>query len=189
MLKQLSAISLLALMVGITPAQAQPSGEAPRWLRFAAISPDGEAISFTHRGQIFVVPADGGLAVPVSNQRAYSHHAVWSSDSEKLAFASDLSGDDDVYVTDFSGALKRLTFSSAAELPSSFSPDGQEVLFEALRLGDADVIISMRLRTFGASRLTMTRKMLRLYKRCTPSLLRVSMVVGAAGAVKCRCST
>ena len=148
MLKQLSAISLLALMVGITSAQAQPSGEAPRWLRFAAISPDGEAISFTHRGQIFVVPADGGLAVPVSNQRAYSHHAVWSADSEKLAFASDLSGDDDVYVTDFSGALKRLTFSSAPELPSSFSPDGQEVLFEALRLGDAESSIQGALSGF-----------------------------------------
>lgn len=138
MIRQLGAISLLALMVGITSVQAQPSGETPRWLRFAAISPDGETISFTHRGQIFVVPADGGLAVPISSQSGYSHHPVWSSDSEKLAFASDIGGDDDVYVTDFSGTLQRLTFSSAAEWPSSFSPDGHQVLFEALRLGDAE---------------------------------------------------
>ena len=138
MLKQLSTISLLALMIGMGSAQAQPSGEAPRWLRFAAISPDGETISFTHRSQIFVVPAEGGLAVPVSSQLAYSHHPVWSADSERLAFASDIGGDDDVYVTDFSGALERLTFSSAAEVPASFSPDGQQVLFEALRLGDAE---------------------------------------------------
>lgn len=144
----MSAISLLALLIAITPAQAQPSGEAPRWLRDAAISPDGENISFTHRGQIFVVPADGGLAVPISNQRAFSHNPVWSADSEKLAFASDLSGDDDVYVTDFSGTLERLTFSSADELPVSFSPDGQQVLIEALRLGDAERSVQGALSNF-----------------------------------------
>lgn len=138
MLKRLSAVSLLALVVGITSAQAQPTGEAPRWLRFATISPDGETISFTHRGQIFVVPAEGGLAVPISSQLAYSHHPVWSADSERLAFASNIGGDDDVYVTDFSGTLERMTFSSANEMPTSFSPDGHKVLFEALRLGDAE---------------------------------------------------
>ncbi|MHA6732337.1 S41 family peptidase [Devosia sp. A369] len=138
MLKRVGAASLLALMAGIMPALAEPTGEAPRWLRFATISPDGETVSFTHRGQIFVVPADGGLAVPISSQLAYSHHPVWSADSERLAFASDIGGDDDVYVTDFSGTLERLTFSSAAEMPTSFSPDGQSVLFEALRLGDAE---------------------------------------------------
>jgi tricorn protease len=138
MLKRVGAASLLALMAGIMPALAEPTGEAPRWLRFATISPDGETVSFTHRGQIFVVPADGGLAVPISSQLAYSHHPVWSADSERLAFASDIGGDDDVYVTDFSGTLERLTFSSAAEMPISFSPDGRSVLFEALRLGDAE---------------------------------------------------
>src|SRR5690606_7626244 len=137
-LKRVGAASLLALMAGIMPALAEPTGEAPRWLRFATISPDGETVSFTHRGQIFVVPADGGLAVPISSQLAYSHHPVWSADSERLAFASDIGGDDDVYVTDFSGTLERLTFSSAAEMPISFSPDGRSVLFEALRLGDAE---------------------------------------------------
>lgn len=138
MLRRMGAISLLALMAAASPVLAQPSGEAPRWLRFATISPDGEAISFTHRGQIFVVPADGGLAVPISTQTAYSHHPVWSADSEQLAFASDISGDDDVYVTDFSGSLRRMTFSSASEMPTGFSPDGKSVLYEALRLGDAE---------------------------------------------------
>lgn len=138
MFRGLGAVSVAALMIGMSPAAAEPGGEAPRWLRFANISPDGETISFTHRGQIFVVPADGGLAVPISSERAYSHHPVWSADSEKLAFASDSSGDDDVYVTDFSGTLQRLTFSSAVETPTSISADGKSVLFEAVRLGDAE---------------------------------------------------
>src|SRR5690606_24233879 len=68
----------------------------------------------------------------------YSHGAVWSADSEKLAFASDLNGDDDVYVTDFSGTLERLTWSAASEVPTSFSPDGKKILYTADRLGDAE---------------------------------------------------
>jgi tricorn protease len=123
------------------PAYAEPSGEAPRWLRFASIAPDGETIAFTHRGQIFVVPSDGGLAVPISSQKAYSHNPVWSSDSEQLAFASDIAGNDDVYITDFSGDLKRLTFSSADELPASFAPDNASVLYEANRLGDGEASV------------------------------------------------
>lgn len=138
MFKNFARLSALALLAAITPAYAQPSGEIPRWLRYASISPDGETISFTHRGQIFVVPAEGGLAVPISTQTAYSHHPVWSADSERLAFASDISGDDDVYVTDFSGSLRRMTFSSEQEMPTGFTPDGQSLLYEARRLGDAE---------------------------------------------------
>ncbi|MFD2649121.1 S41 family peptidase [Devosia albogilva] len=138
MLRSIAAVSVCTLLIAAGPALAQPTGEEPRWLRFARISPDGEAISFTHRGQVFVVAAEGGVAIPISSQQAYSHHAVWSPDSERLAFASDIGGDDDVYVSDFSGTLQRMTWSSASEVPTSFSADGQSVLYEALRLGDAE---------------------------------------------------
>ncbi|MBF0680456.1 MAG: PD40 domain-containing protein [Devosia sp.] len=138
------AASVTALMLAMTPALAQdetgPSsmGEKPIWVRYPAIAPDGETLSFTYRGRIFVVDAEGGLAVPLTANGTYSYGAIWSADSEKLAFASDLNGDDDVYVTDFSGTLERLTWSSTNEVPTSFSPDGQSLLYTALRLGDAE---------------------------------------------------
>ncbi|WEJ33198.1 S41 family peptidase [Devosia sp. SD17-2] len=138
------AASVTALMLAMTPALAQdetgPSsmGERSIWVRYPAIAPDGETLSFTYRGRIFVVDAAGGLAVPLTANGTYSHGAVWSADSEKLAFASDLNGDDDVYVTDFSGTLERLTWSAASEVPTSFSPDGKKILYTADRLGDAE---------------------------------------------------
>ena len=138
MLKHLGAVSLLALMAAATPALAQPTGEAPRWLRSSAISPDGETISFTYRGQIFVVPSDGGLAVPITASGSFSHAAVWSPDSEQLAFASNLNGSDDIYLTDFSGSLQRMSWSARSEVPTSFSADGREILFHSLGLGDAE---------------------------------------------------
>lgn len=55
-----------------------------------------------------------------------------------MAFASNISGDNDVYVSDFSGTLQRMTWSSTSEVPTSFLTDGEAVLFEALRLGYAE---------------------------------------------------
>lgn len=119
-------------------AGAAFAADTPQWIRFAAIAPDGEAIAFTYRGQIYLVDAEGGLGVPVTSQGYYSYGAVWSPDSEELAFASDINGDDDVYVTKFdAGTLKRLTWSSVPEVPSSFTPDGKAVLYNMVRLGDA----------------------------------------------------
>lgn len=144
MMKRYAAISALALMATLGPSAAQDAaksadvGEASAWVRFPAIAPDGETLSFTYRGRIFIVDATGGLAVPLTANGIYSHRATWSPDSERLAFASDLNGDDDVYVTDFSGTLERMTWSSASEVPNSFSPDGKSILYSARRLGDAE---------------------------------------------------
>ena len=138
MLMRLSAISLLALMVAITPAVAQPQGEQPRWIRDPVISPDGETVSFSYRGQVFVVGTEGGLAVPITALGSYSYGAVWSPDSERLAFASNLAGSDDIYLADFSGTLERLSWSTLQEVPTSFTPDGKAVLYTSLGLGDAE---------------------------------------------------
>lgn len=141
-----TTISIMALMVALAPAAAQAQdtsasiamGESPIWVRYPAIAPDGETLSFTYRGRIYVVDAEGGLAVPLTANGTYSHGAIWSPDSERLAFASDLNGDDDVYMTDFTGTLQRMTWSSADEVPTSFGADGQSILYTAFRLGDAE---------------------------------------------------
>ncbi|MGQ5720497.1 S41 family peptidase [Pseudochrobactrum asaccharolyticum] len=123
--------------VAVSKAIADFTGEPARWIQNPALSPDGTLIAFTHRGQIFLTDNDGGLSVAVSPADAYSHSVVWAPDSKRLAFASDVNGDDDVYLADFSGKLQRMTYSSAKEIPTSFSPDGKTVLFTAVRLGDA----------------------------------------------------
>jgi tricorn protease len=132
------------MLVAMAPIQAEEHdsslgrGEEPRWIRHPAIAPDGETLSFTHRGQVFLVDAEGGLAVPLTAQGSYSHDAVWAPDSERLAFASDISGTDSIYISDFSGTLQRSSWSSTGDTPTSFSPDGKSVLYTSLGLGDAE---------------------------------------------------
>ena len=36
----------------------------PLWMRYPAISPNGETIAFTYKGDIYTVPANGGKALP-----------------------------------------------------------------------------------------------------------------------------
>ncbi len=123
----------------IPPASsAQPAPGAPVWLRNPAISPDGQTIAFTWKGDIYRVPATGGAAVPLTTHEAHDTRPVWSRDGRTLAFASERHGNFDVFVMPATGGpARRLTFHSAAEIPFSFTPDDKSVLFGAARLDPA----------------------------------------------------
>jgi len=103
-----------------------------KWIRYAAISPDGQHIAFSYMGDIYVVDAEGGHARPITINPAYDFKPIWSNSGGHLAFASDRHGNFDVFVVDVAGGTpKRLTHHSAGQLPNSFSPDDQHVLFSA----------------------------------------------------------
>ncbi len=108
--------------------------ENPLWLRYPAISPDGQTILFNYKGDIYKVPSTGGMAVPITLSDSYEYNAVWSHDGKNIAFASDRYGNFDVFTMPASGGeAKRLTFHSNAEIPSSFTPDDQAIVFSAAR--------------------------------------------------------
>lgn len=106
----------------------------PLWLRYPAISPDGQTILFNYKGDIFKVPATGGTAVPLTMSDSYEYSAVWSNNGEKIAFASDRYGNFDVFVMNADGGeAERLTYHSNNEKPSAFTIDNMSVIFSALR--------------------------------------------------------
>ena len=62
-------ICMLAfLVVGLSSllAPAAPAQDAPLWLRYTAISPDGTTILFTYKGDVYSVLAAGGTATPLT---------------------------------------------------------------------------------------------------------------------------
>ncbi|TFH39638.1 MAG: peptidase S41 [Bacteroidia bacterium] len=119
---------MLALSV---PSIAQ---ENPLWLRYPAISPDGQTILFNYKGDIFKVPSTGGKAIPLTLSDSYEYSAVWSNDGSKIAFASDRYGNFDLFVMPVDGGeAQRLTFHSGNEQPSSFTIDDKNIIFSAVR--------------------------------------------------------
>ncbi len=107
----------------------------PKWIRYASISPDGQNIVFTYKGDLFRVSSEGGDATQLTFHKAHDYNAVWSHDGQQLAFASDRHGNFDVYVMDaLGGSAKRLTYHSTDEIPSTFSPDNNSVYFTGHRM-------------------------------------------------------
>jgi len=132
---RLPALLLLCLAAPVL------AGEA-RWLRYPAISPDGSRIAFSYRGDLWVVPADGGEARSLTRHVAYDHRPVWSPDGAWIAFASDRHGNFDVFLKSAAGGeARRLTHYSMHDVPACFTPDGTRVLFSSSRLDDPEAAI------------------------------------------------
>lgn len=135
---RLGAVVLLAVCLAAAGAAfpAAPTADpAPLWLRHPALSPDGQTVAFDFRGDLYTVPAAGGLATPVTLHDAHDMTPIWSPDGKWLAFASDRYGNWDIFLVPAAGGqVSRLTFHSGADVPCSFTPDGKYVLFTATRL-------------------------------------------------------
>ena len=118
------------LLIGMASGQNNP-----QWMRYPAISPDGNQIVFTYKGDLFLVSSKGGEARQITFHEAHDYKAVWSRDGKQLAFASDRYGNFDVFVMDaLGGPATRLTYHSNDEVPYDFSSDDQKVIFGTSRM-------------------------------------------------------
>jgi Tol biopolymer transport system component/C-terminal processing protease CtpA/Prc len=105
------------------------------WFLHSSISPDGDTIAFSYKGDIYTVSAKGGTARALTLHHDWDGHPVWSRDGKQIAFASDRSGNLDVYVMPATGGkAKRLTYHSSSDIPQDFSRNGKEVLFVSARM-------------------------------------------------------
>jgi tricorn protease len=109
--------------------------ENPLWMRYPALSPDGQSIVFSYQGDLYRVPSAGGVATPLTLHEGHDYMPVWSRDGQQIAFASDRYGNFDVFVMPAAGGkATRLTYHSGADVPSDFAPDGQSVIFLGNRI-------------------------------------------------------
>ncbi|QHL85933.1 peptidase S41 [Nibribacter ruber] len=133
MLKKLLCSALLAGSSVAAMAQGSPS-----WLRYPSISPDGQTIVFTYKGDLYKVAASGGTAMPLTQHEAHDFMPVWSHDGMSIVFASDRFGNFDVFKMAINGGeAQRLTFHSSNEYPYDFSPDDKTVYFGSTRMDAA----------------------------------------------------
>ena len=133
-MKKLFFLSLVLVALAI-PVCAK----APLWMRYPAISPDGDAVVFSYKGDLFRVSTEGGVAVPLTLSDDHEFMPVWSPDGKTIAFASDRMGNYDIYIMPAEGGTaRRITVHSSDDVPSDFTPDGSAVLFTASRVDAPD---------------------------------------------------
>ena len=96
-----------------------------------ALSPKGERAVFTARGDIFTVPIEKGPTRNLTHSSgAHDKRATWSPDGEKIAFISDITGEEQVYLIDQDGTgeSERLTDDFSAMLYTPlWAPDGKRL--------------------------------------------------------------
>jgi tricorn protease len=109
------------------------------------ISPDGNRALFGARGDVFTVPAKYGNTRNITNTSGIQERASkWSPDGKWIAYISDVSGEDEIFIIpqDGSGPAKQLTRGADTyKFSLIWSPDSRKILWsdKKLRLQYVDV--------------------------------------------------
>ncbi|MHB8055316.1 MAG: S41 family peptidase, partial [Candidatus Aminicenantales bacterium] len=95
------------------------------------ISPDGKRALFGARGEIFTVPAKYGNTRDLTNTPGvHERNSKWSPDGKWIAYISDASGEDEIYLRpqDGTGKPEQLTFAADTyKYGFLWSPDGKKI--------------------------------------------------------------
>jgi Tol biopolymer transport system component len=94
------------------------------------VSPDGQTIIFDLLGDLYTLPIGGGEAKRIIGGMSFESQPKFSPDGKKIAFISDRSGAENVWIADPDGSNpKPITKGRNLEYVSpSWTPDGQYIL-------------------------------------------------------------
>ena len=99
-----------------------------------AWSPDGRWIAFSMRGDIWKVPAEGGVAIALTSGPHYHFEPAWSPDGRRLALSMDVAGNLEIGIIDANGgAVERASSHPAVDLQPAWGRDGNTIYFASAR--------------------------------------------------------
>lgn len=121
---------LIVVLTVLLPSVAL--AEARAYFTEPSLSPDRKEIAFVSGGDIWTVPATGGVASLLISHPANEARPLYSPDGRQLAFISSRTGNGDIYLlTLASGDLKRLTFDDGLDQLDGWSRDGRWLYFSS----------------------------------------------------------
>ena len=107
-----AGLSLVFALIAAVATAADDS-EA-RLLRFPAVH--GNQLVFTYAGDLYTVPANGGVARRLTSHVGFEMFPRFSPDGKKLAFTAQYDGNTEVYLMAAEGGMpKRLTYTATLE--------------------------------------------------------------------------
>ena len=125
-------LSLLVVFGFATVIFGQPNPEPRPYFTEPSLSPDRKEIAFVSGGDIWTVPASGGVAALLVSHSANEARPLYSPDGRQLAFISSRTGNGDIYLlTLATGELKRLTFDDGLDQLDGWSRDGRWIYFSS----------------------------------------------------------
>lgn len=119
--------------------------DAAAFINTLSLSPDGKRIAFGARGDVWSVPARTGITRNITGTSGvHERNVAWSPDGAYIAFVSDKTGEDEIYIQkqDGSSPAEQLTDKADTyKYDLSWSPDGKKILWadKLLRLQFVDI--------------------------------------------------
>ncbi len=109
-----------------------------------AAAPDGDHVAVDQRGEIVIVPTDPemGEMTRVTSSAWRDRYASYSPDGAHIAYVSDQSGEEEIWLYTLADASHRQLSNHASQKDGNYvwSPDGSKIAFEASnRLFEIDV--------------------------------------------------
>jgi len=124
------ALSIFVPNDGVAMRPARVSAE--KNVEDFGLSPKGERAVFVARGDVFTAPVEKGPTRNLTNTSgAHDRWARWSPDGKRIAFISDQSGEDQVWVVDQAGGKPEAltTGGQGMRFAPEWSADGSRIAF------------------------------------------------------------
>jgi len=119
--------------------------DASKYIESYDLAPDGNRLAIVGRGDVWTLPATTGVTRDLDKtSTVHERSAHWSPDGKWIAYISDASGEDEIYITaqNGEGTPKRMTDNGDNyKFDFKWSPDGKKILWNdrKLRLVYVDV--------------------------------------------------
>jgi tricorn protease len=115
--------------LAMRPSHIRVRGNLEGW----NLSPKGERAIFVARGDVFTAPIENGPTRNLTkSSNAHDRLAAWSPDGAKIAYVSDVSGEEEIYLInqDGSGEPERMTNGNEGMIFGvEWSPDGERLAY------------------------------------------------------------
>ena len=102
------------------------------YVRHASLSPDGQRLVVTSRGEVFDLPAKKGVTRNLTRTPgAHDRNAQWSPDGQWIAYISDGTGETELYLQSASGGeAQPLTQNNTTYIRNfQWSPDAKSIIY------------------------------------------------------------
>jgi len=107
--------------------------DASRRIAGADISPDGNRLVLSARGDIYTVPAKSGITRNLTETSGvHERNPQWSPDGKWIAYISDATGEDEIYIRSQDGLEKPIQITSNSDTYKygfDWSPDSKKILW------------------------------------------------------------